>query len=90
MLGARWAVVTLTEQRTRHAPWLALGVPFFAVRRAGDRTGPGSIVDVDGVLTNWLRAKGAEAIALRPDGFIYAAASPGATLPAPPAGLRLG
>ena len=45
--------------------------------------------DVDGVLTGWLRRTGAAALALRPDGFVYAAAGPDAALAPPPPRLRV-
>jgi 3-(3-hydroxy-phenyl)propionate hydroxylase len=45
---------------------------------------PGAVVDVDGVLTAWLRRHRADVVALRPDSFVYAAGSP---LAPPPAGL---
>jgi len=41
------------------------------------------------VLTGWLRRTGAAALALRPDGFVYAAAGPDDALAPPPPGLRV-
>jgi len=49
----------------------------------------GAVVDIDGVLTGWLRRTGAAALALRPDGFVYAAAGPDDALAPPPPGLRV-
>ncbi|MBN9636600.1 MAG: FAD-binding monooxygenase, partial [Actinobacteria bacterium] len=40
-------------------------------------------------LVRWLHERKADAVVLRPDGFVYAATSSGQPMPAPPAGLNL-
>jgi 3-(3-hydroxy-phenyl)propionate hydroxylase len=79
--GGRWTVLATSA---------ALATPgWSAVRRltvlpAGTSPTPGGVVDVDGVLTTWLRTRRADVVALRPDSFVYAAGSP---LAPPPTGL---
>ncbi|MCB0943293.1 MAG: FAD-binding monooxygenase, partial [Mycobacterium sp.] len=59
------------------------------LRIAGPGSAPGAdrIVDRDGTLLRWLEGKKASVIALRPDGFVYAAGASGTPLPPPPAGF---
>ena len=51
------------------------------------------MVDVDGTLTSWLRSKSADAVAVRPDQFVYAATAASTPLTPPalslPAGSRV-
>jgi 3-(3-hydroxy-phenyl)propionate hydroxylase len=56
---------------------------------AWERLGARVVTVNEGELTQWLRDRKATAVVVRPDGFIYAAASVGRPLPAPPAGLAL-
>ncbi|OBJ28351.1 bifunctional 3-(3-hydroxy-phenyl)propionate/3-hydroxycinnamic acid hydroxylase [Mycolicibacter heraklionensis] len=73
ILGGRWAIVHTGALPAGTTAWTELGVP--AIR-----------VDEPSLL-HWLRAKKASVVVLRPDGFVYAAAKSGESLPAPPAGL---
>jgi 3-(3-hydroxy-phenyl)propionate hydroxylase len=45
------------------------------------------VVDIDGSFLAWMRSRRAHALALRPDGFVYAAADATITLASPPTGL---
>ena len=67
--------------------WTELGVP--AIRIEGPHTAAqGEFVrDTGGTLGAWLKAKKAETVIVRPDGFVYAASGSGQTLPPPPAGM---
>ena len=88
VIGGRWVVLHNGEPGNCEA-WRAAGVPVIKVVGAESIPRPDSLVDSDGQLTRWLQQKGASVIAVRPDGFVYAAA-PATTgpLPAPPAGFR--
>lgn len=48
----------------------------------------GCVVDIGGTLLDWMRTHQAHMLALRPDGFVYAAADATAALSPPPAGFR--
>ncbi|GAA4679085.1 bifunctional 3-(3-hydroxy-phenyl)propionate/3-hydroxycinnamic acid hydroxylase [Gordonia humi] len=84
-LGARWLVLT-SDGRGLPSVWD--GVPVVRIRSCGATPGPDTIVDIDGDLTAWLAEHSATVVALRPDGFVYAAARAGAPLPSPPADFR--
>jgi len=77
VIGGRWAVIYCGAAPAGADRWEKLGAVSLSVSDLRD----------DGTLTGWLRAKKAAAVVLRPDGFIYAAASLGGPLPAPPSGL---
>ncbi len=53
------------------------------------RAGVSSLRVSEPSLVRWLRDHKADAVVLRPDGFIYAATASGLPIPAPPAGLYL-
>lgn len=54
--------------------WAALGARFVALRPAsGASRCPTDLIDIDGDLLGWMRAQGAEVVALRPDRFVAAA-----------------
>src|SRR4051812_36471123 len=90
VVGHRWAVVSTAESPAQHASWSAAGVPGLAVLPPGSRPENNAVVDIDGQLTAWMRKRRATVLALRPDGFVYAAAAGTRQLPDPPAGLRTG
>ncbi|ART71261.1 FAD-binding monooxygenase [Mycobacterium dioxanotrophicus] len=75
LLGGTWALVYTGALPAGARTWQQIGLQ---ARRISE---PG--------LTRWLRDHGAHAAVLRPDGFIYAAAGLGESLPNPPAGLTL-
>lgn len=90
LIGGRWAVVhTAAATPPGTAAWQALGTSVVRLATpviAG--AGPDAFTDRDGTLRRWLTDKGATAVIVRPDGFIYGAAGSGQSLPAPPTGLR--
>ncbi len=75
-----WAVLHIGAAPS--AAWAR--VPNFEVVGQGAVAAPGRIVETDGVLTEWMRRHRADAIVLRPDNFVYAAADSGRALPNPP------
>lgn len=76
VLGNDWAVLHLGAEPTATQAWAQRGARVIKVH--------------DQTLTAWLRSRKAQAVVLRPDGFVYAAARSGAALPPPPAGLSAG
>ena len=89
VIGGQWAIVhTGATAPPGAAPWQALGISVIRLANvviAG--AGGGVVSDCDGTLRRWLSTKGATAVIVRPDGFIYGAAGSGQSLPAPAAGL---
>ncbi|WP_162292800.1 hypothetical protein [Mycobacteroides abscessus] len=82
VLVGQWAVLH-TQVRPRGADrWARLGVPVLKISGPGE--GAADLQDSDGSLTRWLRAKKVSSVAVRPDGFIYAAAGAGQILASPP------
>lgn len=75
LLGRRWTILHAGAAPSGTTAWNELGVPAIGISEP--------------TLLRWLGRKKAAAVVLRPDGFIYAAAKPGHTLPAPPVGLSL-
>ena len=87
-LSERLARLSQGEMQTAATPQPAWpGLPVFTVTPAGSRPAEGTLVDSDGVLLPWLTRYRAATLALRPDGYVYAAAPAGAQLPPPPAGF---
>ena len=72
LLGGQWAILHVGPAPRGSQAWADLGVPTLQV--------------VEPTLVGWLRRKKAAAVALRPDGFIYAAAGSDQPLPPPPTG----
>ncbi|MBI3691629.1 MAG: hypothetical protein HY239_13510 [Mycolicibacterium aromaticivorans] len=88
LITGRWAIVhTGTEQSW--LPWRLAGVPVVKIAAPGGDPGADGIVDRDGRLIDWLAKKKATVLAVRPDGFVYAAGDDAHPLPAPPAGLTV-
>ena len=87
VIDGRWAVLHFGALPAGADQWERLGAICVAITGRGSQPAAGAIRDDDGALTRWLRGKKAAAVVLRPDGFIYAAASAGRPLPAPPAGF---
>ncbi|KMO76549.1 bifunctional 3-(3-hydroxy-phenyl)propionate/3-hydroxycinnamic acid hydroxylase [Mycolicibacterium chlorophenolicum] len=85
VIGGRWTVLhTGPEQPWQQ--WRAAGVPIVAVAPPGTSPATGRVVDDDAALTRWMQAKKASVVAVRPDGFVYAAGGQD-PLPAPPTGF---
>jgi 3-(3-hydroxy-phenyl)propionate hydroxylase len=85
VIGGHWAIMHFGPAPAGTQHWERLGALSLSVTEHGPTAG--AICDDDGALSRWLRAKKAAAIVLRPDGFIYASAPPGHSLPTPPAGF---
>lgn len=87
VLGGRWTLLHIGTPPTGTRAWTDLGVPTIELTDQEAATRPGAIRDSDGSLLRWMWRRKAAAVVVRPDGFIYAAADSGQTLPPPPAGL---
>lgn len=87
VVGGRWTVLH-TGAAAPWQPWRAAGVAVIEIAPPGSAPGTDRIVDIDGTLHRWLETKKATVVAVRPDGFVYAAGG-AQPLPAPPAGLTV-
>lgn len=85
VLAGGWTVLH-TGPESLWRSWRSAGVPVIAIAPPGSAPAPGRIVDRDGTLIRWIQTKKATVVAVRPDGFVYAAAAD-QPLPAPPAGF---
>ncbi|WP_406635078.1 bifunctional 3-(3-hydroxy-phenyl)propionate/3-hydroxycinnamic acid hydroxylase [Amycolatopsis sp. WGS_07] len=85
VLAGKWTV--LSTRAALPAPaWVA--AVRLTVLPPGAQPENGCVVDIDGTLLDWMRTHRAHIVALRPDGFVYAAADATAALSPPPAGFR--
>ncbi|CAM2917117.1 bifunctional 3-(3-hydroxy-phenyl)propionate/3-hydroxycinnamic acid hydroxylase [Skermania piniformis] len=87
VLGSQWTVLYRTRTGGIDA-WTKAGAQLVQLVPGGSNPESDRIVDIDNTLIKWMKTKGATAIAIRPDGFVYSAAGDGSPLPPPPAGLR--
>ncbi|MBJ8343840.1 bifunctional 3-(3-hydroxy-phenyl)propionate/3-hydroxycinnamic acid hydroxylase [Antrihabitans sp. YC2-6] len=86
VIGPRWVLLHVGPA-WQWDNWTAAGVESVELRSAAAPVAANSVVDLDDVLTTWMTRKGANVLAVRPDGFVYAAARRGRPLAAPPAQL---
>ncbi|OYN82339.1 bifunctional 3-(3-hydroxy-phenyl)propionate/3-hydroxycinnamic acid hydroxylase [Mycolicibacterium sphagni] len=86
VVGGRWVVLHTGLEQPFQA-WRSAGISALRVAPCGGTPGADRIVDRDGKLTAWLESKKAAVVAVRPDGFVYAACSNGQPLPPPPSGF---
>jgi 3-(3-hydroxy-phenyl)propionate hydroxylase len=78
-----WVVVTTRADRDRSMQrWVDAGVPVIEIVASGLPSAE-RLVDTTGALRNWLKEKGVDTVALRPDRYTYASRREHA-LPAPP------
>ena len=90
-LGVGWAVLRAPGDRSTPDPaWSWAGVRALTVLPAGCTPTADAVVDADDVLVRWMRRHRVTAIALRPDGIVYAAAAQGGPLAPPPFALGPG
>ncbi|MBY4212563.1 bifunctional 3-(3-hydroxy-phenyl)propionate/3-hydroxycinnamic acid hydroxylase [Rhodococcus fascians] len=87
-LADRWVLLSLDTVGPHH-PWISAGIRSMRVLPAGSVRAEGAVVDTENALIDWMAAKGAAAIVVRPDGFVYAAGGPTSVLASPPPGLHL-
>ncbi|MUL68121.1 FAD-binding monooxygenase [Mycobacterium sp. CBMA 234] len=80
--------VPLDDLLDRRWTLLHTGAPPAGVRAWSD-IGVARLRVTEPSLVQWLRRRRADAVVLRPDGFIYAATSSGQPMPVPPAGLNV-
>ncbi len=89
-LRGQWALLhTGATLPVGSLAWIRLGANAFRLTGPEGYPAPNTLVDGGGTLVDWLTGKGAQTVVVRPDGFIYAAAGPGQSLPKPPSDLRL-
>ncbi len=86
VLEGRWLLLH-ARAATPQPAWDRLGVPSLTITPVGTTPSEGAVVDTDEVLLAWMARHRATTLALRPDGYVYAAATT-APLPPPPAGLH--
>ncbi|MGX9671215.1 bifunctional 3-(3-hydroxy-phenyl)propionate/3-hydroxycinnamic acid hydroxylase [Mycobacterium sp. HM-7] len=75
LLAGRWALLYTGALPAGAAAWTSAGASTLQITEPS--------------LLRWLRDHKADAVVLRPDGFIYVATSSNQPIPAPPAGLNL-
>lgn len=85
-LGGDWALLHdgSIEGTVGLERWRRPGVRTLRALPAGASPSAEGVVDIDAVLLPWMRAMGARAVAVRPDGFIYSVHGGSATLATPP------
>jgi 3-(3-hydroxy-phenyl)propionate hydroxylase len=83
VLAGGWALLH-TGTAAQWPAWTADRAARLRVLPVGSNPAPGTIVDTDDVLIPWMRRHRATVLAVRPDAVVYAAATDGADLPAPP------
>ena len=86
-LGNQWTVLHLGTEPNGAQSWKDAGVTTVRLSGPASVIDDGSIRDSGGTLVGWLQEKKALAVAVRPDGFVYAAVGHGQTLPPPPVHL---
>ncbi len=91
LLGEGWGLITLAGEPSPAseavAAWAELGARRLELLRAGT-PGPGQVVDAEGLLVDWMAKRGATALVVRPDRFVFAAAGGKHPLPPPPPSLH--
>ncbi|WP_326548401.1 bifunctional 3-(3-hydroxy-phenyl)propionate/3-hydroxycinnamic acid hydroxylase [Mycolicibacterium sp. ND9-15] len=87
LLGGQWAVLHTGPAPAGNSAWKAIGAPVICLAGPRATPSPGIVTDCNNELRTWLVAKNADAVVVRPDGFIYAAARSGQPLAPPPVGL---
>lgn len=71
-LGPGWAVLRLAGA-ARQTPWAGAGAHVIDVLPKGAGPAEGALVDTSGTLAGWMRRHRCDVMAVRPDGFVYAA-----------------
>lgn len=86
VLGKRWLLLHAGRPHPQPA-WDHLGLASVTVTPAGAPPEAGTVVDEENVLMAWMARHRVTTLALRPDGFVYAASRTGTALPMPPDGF---
>ncbi|MFC0437068.1 bifunctional 3-(3-hydroxy-phenyl)propionate/3-hydroxycinnamic acid hydroxylase [Kutzneria buriramensis] len=87
VLAGSWTVLR-TATALPAPEWTASGAVPLTVLPPGTPPEPGGVVDINGTLLAWMRSHRTHVLALRPDGFAYAAANATTAFASPPIGLR--
>ena len=87
VLAGRWALLYTGQRPAGAEAWLARGV--LTARLVGPESSPGPdrFLDSGGTLMSWLAGMKADAVVVRPDGFVYAAETTDRPLRPPPPGV---
>lgn len=86
IIGGKWTVLHVGPRGDRDA-WQSTALPRWEIQPPGSRPSPGTVIDKDGSLTDWLHHRNASVVVVRPDGFVYAGAAEHRLLPPPPTGF---
>ncbi|MEU6845610.1 bifunctional 3-(3-hydroxy-phenyl)propionate/3-hydroxycinnamic acid hydroxylase [Streptomyces sp. NPDC046716] len=81
-LAGRWLLLH-ARTATPQPAWDRLDVPSVTLTPAGSRPAGDTLVDTDNVLLPWMGEHRATTLALRPDAYVYAAATTGLLSPPP-------
>jgi 3-(3-hydroxy-phenyl)propionate hydroxylase len=79
-----WLILRLAGSTVDVRAWENHAVPVVDVLPAGAASAKGTVVDIDGGLTDWLAERHTSAVVLRPDTFTYTSARDGGRLAKPP------
>lgn len=83
IIGGRWTILH-TGPDSPWPAWRSAGVAILGIAPPGSTPAADCIVDHEGALTRWLDQKHASVVAVRPDGFVYAAGGEQPLPPPPP------
>lgn len=89
VLGASWALIYTGAPPGNEDAWTSAGIPAIRVISPSAGPDPEAFRDSGGMLTDWMKDKGATALVVRPDGFVYAATGDGTSLPNPPRHFKI-
>jgi len=81
--GTDWRVLALWRHPSVEN-WRSAGVTVLEIVARGGAPTAGKVLDSDGVLVAWMRRHDVTAVAVRPDGVVYAVAAGTGGLPSPP------
>lgn len=87
VLLRQWVVLHTGPAPGGAPAWAAIGAQVISLASSRATPSRAIVADRSDELRAWLDAKGAAAVVVRPDGFVYAATQPGHMLVPPPVGL---
>lgn len=87
VLAGRWTVLHTQQAPAGIRAWTDRGAASIRLAGPHEAVQGDDVRDSGAVLIGWMAAKKADALVIRPDGFVYAATASGRPLPEPPAGF---